>query len=209
MEKKIIQSLFANAVGKDDLRPIMKGVHFESERCYASDGHILVIYEGSQPKLDGKTMSADGQIIEGIYPKVDAVFPKEGGLGTKLSIDVQQLKDACLWHLKQEGSNEHDAVVINGVGYLIRSMARILNVMTACGNPKNVSFYNKPRRGAVFFGTKIKGMLMTLPFEETNVDSEREDECMSVVLSYESLINEYVFNSWKKPQKIDSLAWLD
>ena len=209
MEKKIIQSLFANVVGKDDLRPIMKGVHFESERCYASDGHLLVIYEESQSKLDGKTMSADGLIIEGIYPKVDAVFPKKEDYGTKLSIDVQQLKDACLWHLKQEDSDDHDAVVINGVGYLIRSMARILNVMTASGNPQKVAFYNQPNRGAVFIGTKIKGMLMTFPFEESNVDSERGDECMSVVLSYENLINEYVFNSWKKPQKIDSLAWLD
>ena len=54
MEKKIVQALFANICAKDELRPIMNGVHFESERCYASDGHVLVFMKKESRSLTEK-----------------------------------------------------------------------------------------------------------------------------------------------------------
>lgn len=210
MEKKIIQSLFANIVAKDELRPIMNGVHFESERCYASDGHVLVIYGEGKPELDGKTMSANGDIIDGRYPNVDSVFPNEGSYGTKLLIDVCQLRNACQWQSRQEGANENDSVVIGGVGYNIRTLMRICNVMLTSGNPRHIKFYNSdPNRPTVIIGTKLKGLIMPMQYEEVNVDAEREDEGYTRTYSYENLVNDYVFNSWKKPEKKEALSWLD
>lgn len=210
MEKKIIQALFANICAKDELRPIMNGVHFENERCYASDGHVLVIYEEGKPELDGKTMSSAGEIIDGRYPNVDSVFPKADNYGTKLNIDILQLRNACQWQTQQEGANENDTVVINGVGYNIRTLIRICNVMLASGKPQHIKFFNTdPQRATVIIGTKMKGLIMPMVYEEANIDSEREDEGFVAVFSYENLINDYVFNSWKKPEKKDALSWLD
>lgn len=209
MEKKIIQSLYANIVAKDGLRPIMSGVHFESERCYASDGHVLVIYEEGKPELDGKTMSASGEELEGRYPNVDSVFPNKENYGSKLVIDIQQLRDACQWQTRQEGANENDNVVIGNVGYNIRTLQRICNVMLASGNLRNIKFFNSsPNRPTVIIGTKLKGLIMPMVYEEANIDAEREEEGYTRTYSYENLVNDYVFNGWKKPEKKSALSWL-
>lgn len=210
MEKKIIQALYAYIVDKSELRPIMNGVHFESERCYASDGHILVIYDEGKPELAGKTLSVDGKTIDGKYPNVDKVFPKKEDYGTKLSVDLLQLRNACQWQTRQEGANENDCVVINGVGYNIRTLMRMCNMMLAEGKPRDIKFYNgDPARATVIIGHKLKGLIMPSVYEEVNIDSEREEYGYTKTYSYESLINDYVFNSWKKPEKKESLAWLD
>lgn len=83
MDKKVIQALFTNICAKDELRSLPDGVHFESERCYATDGKVLVIYGEGKPELDGKTVHQDGTVIEGRYPNVDAVFPSEENYGKK------------------------------------------------------------------------------------------------------------------------------
>ena len=222
MEKKIIQSLYANVVAKDELRPIMNGVHFESERCYASDGHVLVIYEEGKPELEGKTMSASGEELEGKtmsasgeelegrYPNVDSVFPNEENYGKKLVIDILQLRNACKWQTQQEDANENDNVVIGNVGYNIRTLMRICNVMLTSGNPRHIKFYNSdPNRPTVIIGTKLKGLVMPMQYEEANIDSEREEEGYTRTYSYENLVNEYVFNGWKKPEKKQAIGWLD
>lgn len=210
MEKKIIQSLYANVVAKDELRPIMNGVHFESERCYASDGHVLVIYEEGKPELDGKTMAVSGEELDGRYPNVDSVFPSKENYGTKLVIDILQLRNACQWQTRQEGANENDSVVIGNVGYNIRTLLRICNVMLTSGNPRHIKFFNSdPNRATVIIGTKLRGLIMPMVFEEVNIDAEREDEGYTRTYSYENLVNDYVFNSWKKPEKKSALSWLD
>lgn len=210
MEKKIIQALYAYIVDKSEFRPIMSGVHFESERCYASDGHVLVIYDESKAELAGKTLTAGGKDIEGKYPNVESVFPRKEDYGTKLCIDILQLRNACQWQTRQEGANENDSVVINGVGYNIRLLMRMCNMMLAEGKPRNIKFYNNdPARATVIIGHKLKGLIMPSIYEEVNIDSEREDFGYTKTYSYESLINDYVFNSWKKPKKEDALAWLD
>ncbi len=209
MDKKVIQLLFANICGKDELRPVMNGVHFESERCYATDGHILVIYGEGNPKLDNKTMRRTGEEIDGRYPNVDSVFPSAENYGTKLNIDIKQLYSACLWHTKQADANEHDGVVINGVSYNVGSLRRILEVML-CGGAGTVKFYNsQPDRATVITSNKLKGLVMPQQFEESGIDGERTDENYSRTYSYENFINEYVFNSWRKEPKKEPFSWLD
>lgn len=210
IDKKVIQSLFTNVCAKDELRPIMAGVHFESERCYCSDGHVLVIYNESKKSLDGKTMTATGEIIEGRYPNVDAVFPREEDYGMMFTIDIRQLRAACQWQQRQEDADENDHVVINSVSYNIPTLARLCNVLLLDTDPSKIKFYNSdPTKATIVVGTKIKGLIMPTLYEEVNVDAEREFGGSIKTYSYENLINEYVFNSWKKPQKPSPLAWLD
>lgn len=210
MDKKVIQALFTNICAKDGLRPIMNGVHFESERCYATDGHILVIYAEGKPELDGKTMLPDGTSIEGRFPNVDSVFPNEDAYGNKLNIDIKQLRDACQWQIKQENANANDRVVINGVGYNVRTLLRLLNVLLLVGDHHKIKFYNSdPSRCSVLIGTKLKCIIMPMQYEEDSIDAEREGEGFTCTFSYENFINDFVFNSWRKTNKQSNFSWLD
>lgn len=209
MDKKIIQLMFANVCAKDELRPVLSGVHFEEARCYATDGHLLVIYEESNPKLTGKTMSQTGEEIDGRYPNVDRVFPAEENFGTKLNIDIEQLYSACMWHMKQKESADRDGVVINGVSYNVILLKKILNV-ALCGGARNVKFYNSdPSRATVITSSKLKCLIMPQLHKESEIDSERLDENCPRIYSYENFINEYVFNSWRKEPKKEPLSWID
>ena len=76
MDKKILKAIYANVVAKDDLRPVMNGVCFEEERCYGSDGHLLVIYNHGNKQFAGKIVAQNGEIIDGKYPNIDGVIPK-------------------------------------------------------------------------------------------------------------------------------------
>ena len=91
MDKKIIKAMFDNICAKDELRPIMNGIHFEESRCYASDGHILIIYNEGVPRLKDKTILLEGMEIDGRYPNVDSVLPSKNAKYTEMQIDVEQL----------------------------------------------------------------------------------------------------------------------
>lgn len=210
MNKKIIQSLFTNIVAKDELRPVLSGVHFEEERCYASDGHVLVVYKESKPGLEGKTLAADGNAIDGRYPKVDGVIPAKENWGTQLKIDMLQLRNACQWQTRQEGANVDDTVVIGEVGYGIRTLLRLCNVMLLGGDVNRIKFYNSDKTHAtIITGKKLLGLIMPMIYREEDIDAEREFEGVQRTYSYENLINDYVFNSWKKAEKKDTFSWLD
>lgn len=205
MEKKVISAMFANICANDELRPMMCGVHFEEERCYASDGKVLVIYNEGSKKLDGKTILKDGTEVQGRYPNVDSVVPAEEG--KRLNIDIKQLHDACLWHIKKSSTN--DNLVINSVGYNIKYLTRLLNTLVSEGNPKNLKFYNSsPDRATVIKGNKFFGLVMPVMYEEADIDAETDDDCPTLY-SYETFINDYVFNSWKKEPQQKPLDWLD
>lgn len=207
MNKKVIKSMFQNIVSRDTLRPLMGGVHFEKERCYASDGHILVIYKEGSEKLDGKTITVDGQEIQGRYPNVDSVMPSANNQGEPLSVDFVQLKNACAYHMKQLSYSEHDRVVINGVGLNIRGLFRLLCTITLIGDPKNIKFHIKASDKAVMVtGDNFKGLIMPTLYREDEVD-EVHDFGDTKTLSYENFINNYVFNAWKKNQPKDDLDW--
>lgn len=207
MNKKVIKALFANICSKDETRRIMNGVHFEQERVYATDGRLLVIFNEGSKALEGKTMSAEGQEIEGKYPNVDSVFPTKENQGEEFALDVVQLKNACSYHIKQLSATENDKVVINGVGYNIRLLFRLLCTITSVGNPKNVKFYSKGCQYATMVvSDQMKSIIMPARFEESEIDDVQTEFMDTKTISYENLINDFVFNGWKKQPK-QELAW--
>lgn len=208
MNKKVIKAMFDNICSKEELRPIMTGIHFEKERTYASDGHLLVIFKEGSLELDGKTMSSNGREIEGRYPNVDSVFPTKEMRGNEFTLDVVQLKKACAYHIRQLSSTQNDRVVINGTAYNIRCLFRLLNTITAVGDPTNIKFYNKDKdRATVVVSDQMQSLIMPVIYEESEVDYVQNDFADTKTISYENFINDYVFNSWKKKQPKDELAW--
>lgn len=202
--------MYDNICGSDECRPILSCVHFEEERCYGTDGHILVIYGEGSKKLAGKSILSDGTEVEGRYPNVDSVFPSKQTMGTAFSIDLKQLREACVYHKKQGDNNVNDSVVINGTGYNIQSLLRVATTLSVvCGDISRVKMYNTdPAKSTVFLAPKTKVLLMPVLYKEEDVDAEREIDG-SKVYSNEAFINDYVFNGWKKPEKQEALAWLD
>lgn len=206
MNKKIIKAMFANICAKDDTRPIMGGVHFEKERCYATDGKLLVIFKEGSEKLADKTINLDGNEIEGRFPNVDGVMPSKGKEGNPLQIDFVQLKNACAYHMKKLSSNQNDKVIINEVGFNIRCLFRLLSTVLTVSSPRGITFHIIDRGHAVkFTADQMEGLIMPCHYEEGDIDIEQEFGDIKT-LSYENFINDYVFNSWKKETKTE-LAW--
>lgn len=207
MNKKIIKAMYLNIASKDPNRPVMNGVHFEEGRCYASDGHVLVILNEGSKVLDGKTLSIEGEEIEGYYPNVDSVFPQRKETDTEFALDVKQLKDACSYHMRRQDTTDKDAVVINGVAFNVRTMFRLLTTLLLA-DVRDVKFTTRDRSNAVVVenGTLLRCLIMPTVYSDEQIDAEAElgDP---VVLSYENFINDFVFNGWKKPQVKEDLAW--
>jgi len=209
MDKKVIQMMFTNICSTDELRPLMRGVHFEKERCYASDGHILLIYKEGSEKLDGKTMGADGEEICGRYPNVDSVFPSKENRGAKFVTDFVQLKNACTYHMRKMSANPNDVVVIEGVGYNIRQLARLLGTIMLIGDSHKIQFFhNGAERAVTVLSDKVQSLIMPTLYRPEDIDRPKEDIADVEYLSFENLINNYVFNSWKKPAPKEALAWV-
>lgn len=209
MDKKVIQMMFTNICSTDEVRPLMCGVHFEKERCYASDGHVLLIYKEGSEKLDGKTLTVTGEEIEGRYPNVDSVFPPKESRGEKFVTDFVQLKNACTYHLRKMSANPHDVVVIEGVGYNIRQLARLLGAIMTIGDNKHIAFYHKGAdRAVTVLSDKMQSLIMPTLYKPEDIDRKKEDIAEVEYLSYENLINSYVFNSWKKEKPKEALAWV-
>lgn len=208
MNKKIIKAMFANICSKEEMRPIMCGVHFERERCYASDGHVLVIFKEGSEKLDGKTVNLEGQEIEGRYPNVDSVFPPKDNQGNPFVCDFVQLKNACAYHIKQLSSTQNDRVIINGVGLNVRTLHRLLCTITLLGNPNDIKFFiTDPSRAVVIESEQMRSLIMPTLYQEGEIDFET-DFGETKTFSYENFINDYVFNCWKKEPKKE-LEWAD
>jgi hypothetical protein len=208
-KKKVIRSMYANACGKDVLRPIFSGIHFEKNRCYGTDSKILVVFnQGSAGKAD-QTLTLTGEPIEGKYPRVDAVFPRDVEK-EPLNIDLDQLYQACRWAQMQEGATKTDAVVILHKAFSIQYLVRMLNIFTAAGELREAQLFgNDPKRPSVIRSTSLLGLIMPKQFMEEDIDAEKSYEGEARCLSYENLINDYVFNSWKPKKVKDDLDWLD
>lgn len=208
MDKKIIKAMFDNICAKDELRPIMNGIHFEESRCYASDGHILIIYNEGVPRLKDKTILLEGMEIDGRYPNVDSVLPSENAKHTEMQIDVEQLKNACIWHSKKPSAMDVDRVVICGVGLNVNTLLRFLKTVSLFGKEHTFAFYDR-LKSVLVEGENFKGIIMPMEYNEKDIDAESEFNETCTVYSYENFINDYVFNSWKDevPKKV--LSWLD
>lgn len=208
MDKKIIKSMFDNICAKDVLRPIMNGIHFEENRCYASDGHILIIYNESVPRLKDKTILLEGMEIDGRYPNVDSVLPSENAKHTEMQIDVEQLKNACIWHSKKPSAMDVDLVVICGVGLNVNTLLRFLKTVSLFGKEQTFAFYDR-LKSVLVEGENFKGIIMPMEYNEKDIDAESEFNETCTVYSYENFINDYVFNSWKDEASKKVLNWLD
>lgn len=207
MDKKIIKSMFDNICAKDVLRPIMNGIHFEENRCYASDGHILIIYNESVPRLKDKTILLEGMEIDGRYPNVDSVLPSENAKHTEIQIDVEQLKNACIWHSKKPSAMDVDRVVICGVGLNVNTLLRFLKTVSLFGKEQTFAFYDR-LKSVLVEGENFKGIIMPMEYNEKDIDAESEFNETCTVYSYENFINDYVFNSWKDEAPKKVLNWL-
>lgn len=208
MDKKIIKSMFDNICAKDVLRPIINGIHFEENRCYASDGHILIIYNESVPRLKDKTILLEGMEIDGRYPNVDSVLPSENAKHTEMQIDVEQLKNACIWHSKKPSAMDVDRVVICGVGLNVNTLLRFLKTVSLFGKEQTFAFYDR-LKSVLVEGENFKGIIMPMEYNEKDIDAESEFNETCTVYSYENFINDYVFNSWKDEASKKVLSWLD
>lgn len=208
MDKKIIKSMFDNICAKDELRPIMNGIHFEESRCYASDGHVLIIYNESVPRLKDKTIILEGMEIDGKYPNVDSVLPSENAKHTEMQIDVEQLKNACIWHSKKPSAMDIDRIVICGVGLNVNTLARFLKTVSLFGKEQIFCFYDR-LKSVLVDGENFKGIIMPMEYNEKDIDAETEFNETCTVYSYENFINDYVFNSWKDEAPKKVLSWLD
>ena len=208
MDKKVIKSLFANIVERSGLRPVMSGVHFEKEESYASDGHILVIYNKGSKELAGKTVDQFGTNIEGRYPNVHAVIP-QNVKKHDVQVDFTQLSKACDWHLRQEGNNDEDVVVIDNSCFKIKLLSKLLSVFNAAGELKKCClFESEPDKARVLKSDSLTSIIMPCLFEPAKIDAKREDEGCPMTFSFENFINNFVFESWKpKPVKTE-MAWL-
>lgn len=212
MDKKVMADMFKYICDHDEIRPVMNGIHFDEEKkcCYGSDGHVLVLYKETIPALKGKTISESGDEIEGRYPNVFSVFPEEKpGSFTEVAIDVEQLQKACQWHSRNIDSDDKDVVVINDIGFNIKSLCGLLITIQAVEfQPKlKFSMFGKTRP-VLIHSKKMDSIIMPAFYEEEKVDLKRDCGC-SMIYSYENFINDYVFNSWKTVDKKKPLDWLD
>lgn len=208
MDKKIIKSMFDNICAKDVLRPIINGIHFEEKRCYASDGHLLIIYNEGSIRLAGKTILLEGIEQEGKYPNVDSVFPSENAKHTEIQIDVEQLKNACIWHSKKPSAMDIDRVVICDVGLNVNTLLRFLKTVSLFGKVQTFSFYDR-LKSVLVEGENFKGIIMPMEYSEKDIDSVSEFDETCTLYSYENFINDYIFNSWKDEEPKKVLSWLD
>lgn len=208
IDKKIIKAIYAYVVAHDELRPVMNGIHFEEERCYGSDGHLLVVYKAGSKELNDKTVAATGETIDGRYPNVDSVIPKEREEYPH-RIDLKELYAACQYHMKKEDANEHDRVLIAHKGFNVRTLYKLLSVFAAGGQLSKATIYKSdPDRATVIESKLLTAIIMPVLVEgEGLVDNERE-EGESQIMSYENFINDYAFNHWRKPEQKGDMDWL-
>lgn len=207
MDKKILKAMYANIVANDGLRPVLNGVFFEKERCVGTDGHLLVIYKCGIEKLNGKILNQDGEIIDERYPNVDSVIPTERELYSH-RIDLKELYAACVYHSRKPDSTSDDSVSILHKTFKIRSFVKLLSVYLAAGQiDKAIMYKSEPDKATIIESKTITSLVMPVVHNEGAIDQKIE-EGDPIVMSYENLINDYAFNSWRKQEPKDSLSWI-
>lgn len=209
MNKKVIKAMYDYIVSKDQIRPNIMGVHFEKERCYATDTHILAIYKCGSEKFDGQTVDANGEKIKGNYPAIDRIIPKK--LINPLKVDFRQLRAACSWWAKQSDHNPDDQVVLNGTVLNIRYLSRMLYLFSLTAELGSLTFYLNAdaSRPVVAVSESLTTLLMPCQLEdESKIDDERIDSEL-ITVSYANLINTYALEICRpKAKKSEPMGWL-
>lgn len=206
MNKKIVKAMFSYAVSKDEIRPLMKGVHFAENCCVASDTHVLVVYKEVNGKLVGKTIQQDGTEIKGKYPDFKRVVPKKSG--TPVAVNWKQVYEALKWFKRQPDFNVNDKVEIGGCHLAMCYLLNALEVFKAAddlGCMKGSTF--TPDRPILLESEQLFAVIMPCLPEADKVDQLRQ-ECESVIVSYENLILTHAIESHKPKEVKEEMAWL-
>lgn len=206
MNKKIIKAMFSYAVSKDEVRPLMKGIHFAEDCSVASDTHVLVVYNSTKPEISGKTMLLTGEVVKGKYPDYKRVMPKKSG--KPINVDWKQVYYALKWYKRQPDFHEKDRLCIGGCHLTMAYLLNLLEVYNAAGD----LFFIKasvvePTRPMLFETEQLRSIIMPCIPDEEAIDKLRED-CGSVVMSYENFILTYAMESSKPKEKVEEMAWL-
>lgn len=208
MDGKIVKALYTDIASKDPIRPLMMGVHFEERRCYATDTHVLVIYNESDARFAGKTLNATGTEIQGNYPSVDRVVPKE--VCNLFKGDKAQLYRALCWWTRQKDSHSEDRVVIGEQTFTITLLKRMLYVLSLTAEFGTSKFWlNEQARPAKIVSDNLTAVIMPCqPTTQEEIDDVRSFES-PVTVSYANLINTYALES-SKPKEVAPAAfdWL-
>lgn len=205
MNKQVIQAMYSQVASTDPIRPNLMGVHFEKERCYATNTRILLIYNEGSETHAGKTISAEGEEVKGKFPEVDRVVPS---YKKKVSIDLSQLYRACQWYLRSDFSTKDDNVLINDVALRIDQLLRLLSVFNQCKALGSIQmFVGDPTRPALFKNSMFTAVIMPCNADLGLVDTEPADDCPRTI-SYTNLINTFAFEGWKKKPAKEQLSWL-
>lgn len=206
MNKKIVKALFSYAVSKEQIRPIMQGVHFEEDVCVATDTHVLVVYKASNPALAGTTKREDGTDIKGQFPAFKRVIPKSKG--KPVNFNWSQVYKAIKWFKKQEGYNPQDKLAVGEAQVTMEILLSALEVFNAAGD---LSFIKAsefgPSRPILLESDQLTAIAMPCEANPEKVDLERVD-CESVIVSYANLINTYAIESAKPKEVKVEMAWL-
>lgn len=211
MDKTIVKALFKEIACKDPVRTTLMGVHFEENRCYATDTHILVVYNESDPRFAGKTLSIEGKEIVGKYPNIDRVIPKD--LSNLFRGDLGQLYRACCWWCKQSDSHKDDQIVIDGHQYVISTLRRMLSMFAITSELGTAKMYLNAAEGANRPAVVMSDTFTSIQMPCNNSLEEKVDDVRSyeeyVVISYANFINTYAIESTKpKDVKPSSFDWL-
>lgn len=209
MNKKILKALYKEACSTDQYRLQMTGVHFEKERCYATDTHILVIYNDGSEKFDGKTIDFDGVEIKGKYPDVDRVIPK-GEVPNPISINFRQLRRACSWWKSRSESHCNDSVVIKNQAFNIVSLCRFLSVFEAAEEIGEMKFFlNETNRPGLAESTSLKAIIMPSTISDEGLIDEPQMPGTMSILSYANLINTFAIESSRPKEEAPApMSWL-
>lgn len=208
MNKKIVKAMFSFAVAKDNIRPLMKGVHFEEDVCVASDTHVLVVYNESNPTLSGRTILEDGTDAakDGVYPAFKRVIPKKDGKA--VSFNWSQVYKALKWFKKQPDFNPNDRLAVDECHVSMRYLLNVLEIFNVAGDLSTavVTVFG-PDRPIKLESDQLTAVAMPVVTEPENVDLPRVD-CGSVIMSYANLINTFAIESTKPKEKVEEMAWL-
>ncbi len=205
MDKKIIKALFSEIAAKDNIRPLMVGVHFEKDRCYATDTQVLVVYNESDPRFVDKTIGPDGAEIKGKYPPIDRVIPKD-----EINLfkgNLPQLYRALVWWGRQKTNHAEDRVVIGNQTFVMSTLKRLLSMFNLTSELSVAKLWlNHEARAAKIISETFTAILMPCkPEEEDMIDAEREPET-PVCVSYANLINTFALES-SKPKEATPSSW--
>lgn len=206
MNKNILKSIYKNVVAKDEMRPVMNGIFFEEGSCVGSDGHLLVVYKCGKTKMEGQIIGPNGEFIDGRYPNYKSVIPSERE-EYPYRIDLKDVYNACSWHLRQSYANAEDCVLILQKGFGIKTLVRLLSVFIAADEIKTAKIFKSDAdRATVIESESVTAVIMPKLINNVADIDNKLDEDSATFYSYEKIMNEYAFNSWKKPESND---WMD